>query len=173
MKQSGHINSKDVIRRNSVLLPIFPDVLPHLISIQRFPHIERILAPTLVLSCRVVTVVVDDPAEDAVAHLAVHVDGKVVAGADVEVDEPGVSLVACALELFREEAGVAETAVLRGDGENSDVAVPGEGMGGGREVGRGGFKFAHYCSKKTKEGGVSRVTTMGRRVVDEEREGLG
>jgi hypothetical protein len=148
MKQSVHVNSKDIIRRNSVLLPIFPDVLPRLISIQRFPHVERILAPTLVLSCRVVAVVVDDPAEDAVAHLAVHGYGEVVAGADVEVDEPGVGLVACALELFREEAGVAETAVLGGDGEDGDVAVPGEGMGGGGEVGWGGFEFAHYCSKK-------------------------
>src|ERR1700722_10340095 len=148
MKQSVHVNSKDITRPNSVLLPIFPDVLPRLISIQRFPHVERILAPTLVLSCRVVAVVVDDPAEDAVAHLAVHGYGEVVAGADVEVDEPGVGLVACALELFREEAGVAETAVLGGDGEDGDVAVPGEGMGGGGEVGWGGFEFAHYCSKK-------------------------
>jgi hypothetical protein len=148
MKQSGHINSKDIVRRNSVLLPIFPDMLPHLISIQRFPHVKRVLAPTLVLSCRVVTVVVDDPAEDAVAHLAVHVYGEVVAGADVKVNEPGVSLVACALELFREETGVAETAVLGGNGEDGDVTVPGEGVGGGREVGWGGFKFAHYCSRK-------------------------
>ena len=129
MKQPVHVNSKDVIRRNSVLLPIFPDVFPRLITIQRFPHVERILAPTLVLSCRVVTVVVDDPTEDAVAHLAVHVVGEVVAGADVEVDEPGVSLVTCALALFREVAGVTETAVLGSDGEDGDVAVPGEGVG--------------------------------------------
>ena len=148
MKQSVHVNSKDVIRRNSVLLPIFPDMLPRLISIQRLPHVECVLAPTLVLSRRVITVVVDDPAEDAVAHLAVHGYGEVVAGADVEVDEPGVGLVACALELFREEAGVAETAVLGGDGEDGDVTVPGEGVGGGGEVGWGGFEFAHYCSKK-------------------------
>src|ERR1700743_2828739 len=113
MKQSGHINSKDIIRRNSVLLAIFPDMLPRLISIQWFPHVECVLAPTLVLSCRVVTVVVDDPTEDAVAHLAVDVYGEVVARADVKVNEPGVSLVACTLELFREEAGIAETTVLR------------------------------------------------------------
>jgi len=94
MKQSGHVDSKDVIRCNPMLLPIFPDMFPHLISIQWFPHVERVFAPTLVLSCRVVTVVVDDPAEDAVAHLAVHVYSEVVAGADVEVDEPGISLVA-------------------------------------------------------------------------------
>jgi hypothetical protein len=149
MKQSSvHVNSKHVIRCNSVLLPIFPDVLPRLISIERFPHVERILAPPLVLPRRVVTVVVDDPAEDAVAHLAVHVYREVVAGADVEVDEPRVSLVTCTLELFREKAGVAKTAVLGGDGENGDVAVPGKGMGGGGEVGWGGFQLAHYYSPK-------------------------
>ena len=77
-----------------MLLPVLPDMLLRLVPIERLPHIERILAAALVLAGRVIAVVVDDAAEDAVAHLAVHGNGGVVAGADVEVDEPGVGLVA-------------------------------------------------------------------------------
>jgi hypothetical protein len=146
--QHNQCHSKDIIRRDSMFFPILPDMLPRLVAVQRFPHIEGILATGLVLAGGVVTVIIDDAAEDAVAHVAVHGDGGVVAGADVEVDEPGVGLVAGALELLREEAGVAEAAVLRGDGEDGDVAVPGEEVGGAGEVRWGGFEFAHYCCRR-------------------------
>ena len=125
--------------------PILSDVLPRLVSIQRLPHVEGIFAPALVLACGVVAIVVDDASEDAVAQFLVHVNGEVVAGADVEVDEPGVGLVAGPLQLLGEEAGVAEAPVLGGNSQNSDVAVPGQGVGGGGEVGWSGFEFAHYC----------------------------
>ena len=56
-----------------------------------------------------------------------------------------------ALELFGQEAGVAETSVLGSDGEDGDVAVPGESVGGGGEVEWGGLEFAHYCSKRKRD----------------------
>ena len=128
-----------------MLLSLLPDMPLGLVAIQRFAHIEGILAAALVLAGRVVAVVVDDAAKDAVAHVAVHGDGEVVAGADVEVDEPGVGLVAGALELLGQEACVAEAPVLRRDGQDGDVAVPGQGVRRGGEVGRRGLELAHYC----------------------------
>ena len=117
-----------------MLLSILPDMPLGLVAIQRLAHVEGILAAALVLACRVVAVVVDNAAEDAVAHVAVHIDGEVVAGADVEVDEPGVGLVAGALELLGQEARVAEPSVLRRHGQDGDVAMPGQGVRRGGEV---------------------------------------
>jgi hypothetical protein len=34
------------------------------------------------------------------------------------------------------------------------VAVPGEGVGGGGEVGWRGFEFAHYCFEETRKVGL-------------------
>lgn len=48
------------------------------------------------------------------------------------------------LEGLGEDAGEAEAARGRGDGEGCDVCVPGEGVRGVAEVGGGGFEFAHY-----------------------------
>jgi hypothetical protein len=131
-----------------MFLPILPDVLPRLISVKRFPHVECIFATTLILARRIVAVVVNNASKDAVAHLAVHVYGEVVAGADVKVDEPRVGLVAGALELLGEETGVAEAPILGRDGEDCDVAMPGEGVGRGGEVGWSRFEFAHYCCQR-------------------------
>jgi hypothetical protein len=159
-------DSKDIIGRNSMFFTLVPDVLLRLVAIERFAHVKGVLTFAHVLAGGVVGIVVDDAAEDAVAHVAVHGDGGLVAGADVEVDEPGVGLVAGALELLGEEARVAEAPVLRSDGENGDVAVPGEGMWGLRKVWRRGFEFAHYCRQtqrvRTTAEGCDGTRTKGR-----------
>ena len=62
----------------------------------------------------------------------------------------GVGGGAGVFESAGEETGVAETSVGGGDGEDGDVAVPGETVGVVRGevrdgvVERGGFEFSHY-----------------------------
>ncbi len=123
-------------------------MLPLLVPLQRLPHIKGILAAALLLGppLQIITVVPDHAPVDAVAHLAIHVDGGAVALAHVEIDEPGRGGVARLLERPRQQLGVPVPPVRGRDGQDRDVSVPRQGGGRGRRdvvCGRG-LEFAHY-----------------------------
>ena len=117
----------NILRTDPKILPMLPDVLPVLVPIQRLPHVEGILAGPFVLgggAIGIIAVIIDHPPEHRVSHLLVHVDGELVADADVQVDEPGRGLVAAPLQRRGQKLGVPETPVRRRDRQDGDVAVP-------------------------------------------------
>lgn len=96
MERVEGIGSVDIVRTDSKFLPVLPNVLPVPVAVQGLPHVECILAASFVLggAVEIITVVHDHGPEHGVAHILVHIDGELVAGADVEVDEPGGGLIA-------------------------------------------------------------------------------
>ncbi len=105
-----------ILRVDPELLPILSDMFSLLISIQRLPHIKCILPAAFISRSPIgiITIILDHPPEHAVPHSFVHIDGELVAGADVEVNEPGGGLVACSFKRRGEEFGVPEAPIWGG-----------------------------------------------------------
>ncbi len=106
-------------------------MFPLLIPIQWLPHVKGILTTPIVSRnpIGIIIIIHDHPSEHAVSHLFVHINGELIASANVEVDEPGGGLVASSFEGRGEEFGVPEAPIRGGDGQDGDMAVPGERVG--------------------------------------------
>lgn len=133
------LSSSSLLLPLLVPVPVLPVLLPHL------GPLPLILLLVLLPRIQIITVIAHDAPIDAVAHLPIHVDGGPVTLAHVQVDEPGGRGVAGLLEGAGEQLRVPVASVRGGDGQDGDVAVPGEGgREGGGDVGLGGgLEFAH------------------------------
>lgn len=141
--RAGIKQSEYVFLGDSEVFSVLPDMPSVFIPVQWLPHIERILAFSPALPGGVVRVIIHYPPVDRISHFLVHVDGHRVTAPHVQIDKPGVLLVTGFLQGFCQQSGVALPPVLGGDGQDGDVAVPGQGVWRIGKMRRGGFNLAH------------------------------
>lgn len=134
--------SEHMLRPNLVISPIVSNVLEGPVSLHGLSHIVRVFAAGGRV-VDVVTVVVFDDAINAIPHVFVESNGLLVALADEQINEPGISGLGTSFELLGKNPANPQAAGLGCYSEGSDVGMPRKVVFRALEVIRRTLRFAH------------------------------
>lgn len=134
--------SEHMLRLNLVISPIVSNVLEGLVSLHGLSHIVSVFAASGRV-VDVVAIVVFDNAINAIPHVFVESNGLLVALADEQINEPGVSDLGASFELLGKNLAYAQAAGLGCYSEGSDVGMPRKIVFRTIEVIRRTLCFAH------------------------------
>jgi len=120
LHKQPHAASPDLFRFHLVILSILPQRLFFDISLERLPHVKRILS---------VAVIRHDSSVHTVAHSLIQFYRGFVALAYEKVHEPAVFFLADGFQGGGESRCMTQSARTGRDGQTGDVCVPGEVVG--------------------------------------------